>query len=39
MAKRGKMRRSESRRDFRRKAGVHPKNSHGMPVMRGGYRL
>ena len=39
MAKRKRMAKGESRRDFRRKAGVHPKNTPSMPVMRGGYRL
>lgn len=33
------MGRRESRRDFRHKAGVHPRNHSGIPVMRGGYRL
>lgn len=38
--KRRPMGRSESRRDFRRKAAVHPKNNMApTTVMRGGYRL
>lgn len=40
MAKRFKMSRGGSRRDFRRKSGFHPKNSAGsVYVMRGGIRL
>lgn len=39
MAKRKKMDSRASKRDFRRKSGVHPKNTPSMPVMRGGYRL
>lgn len=38
--RRKKMQKSESRRDFKRKSGVHPKNMHtGPAVSRGGYRL
>nr|QJB19046.1 MAG: hypothetical protein [Microvirus sp.] len=34
------MKKSESRRDFRRKSGSHPKNTlTGPSVSRGGYRL
>jgi hypothetical protein len=36
--KRRSMSRGTSRRDFTRKAGVHPMNFRGMP-MRGGIRL
>lgn len=38
MAKRYKMSRGGSRRDFRRKSGFHPKNGAQF-VMRGGIRL
>lgn len=39
MAKRNKMSRGRSKRDFRNKSGVHSKNvNRGMP-MRGGIRL
>lgn len=37
--KRRKMTRVASKRDFRRKSGIHPKNNLGRPVMRGGIRL
>lgn len=37
--KRMKMSRSKSRRDFKRKAGVHPKNRMTVAVQRGGIRL
>lgn len=40
--KRQKMGRKESRRDFKRKTRVHPKNAlpeGSTPVMRGGIRL
>jgi len=36
--RRSRMSRGGSRRDFRRKAGVHPRNMRGVP-MRGGIRL
>lgn len=36
--KRERMSRGGSRRDFRRKSGVHPKNNRAAP-MRGGIRL
>jgi hypothetical protein len=36
--KRSKMSRRKSRRDFRSKTGVHPRNMRGAP-MRGGIRL
>lgn len=36
--RRSKMGRGRSRSDFRRKAGVHPRNMRGVP-MRGGIRL
>lgn len=38
MPKRRKMSRGKSRRDFTRKAGVHPRNMQTNP-MRGGIRL
>lgn len=38
MAKRKRMSRSKSRRDFSRKSGTHPKNMSAGP-MRGGIRL
>jgi len=38
MRKRSRMSRGGSRRDFRRKSGVHPKNTRSAP-MRGGIRL
>ena len=37
--KRRKMSRSASKRDFRSKSGVHPKNNPHKVVMRGGIRL
>lgn len=37
--KRRKMTRTQSRKDFRRKSGVHPKNNPHAKVMRGGIRL
>lgn len=39
MAFRSKMKRGKSRRDFTRKAGVHPKNFALGNPMRGGIRL
>lgn len=42
MRKRYKMGNHQSRRDFSRKSGIHPKNSGGSPrgmPMRGGIRL
>jgi len=36
--KRNRMSRGKSRRDFRSKSGVHPKNTRATP-MRGGIRL
>jgi len=42
MAKRSKMSRSKSKRDFKRKSGMHPKNGlpeGSTPSMRGGIRL
>lgn len=38
MRKRSKMNKSKSRRDFRQKSGVHPRNIRSAP-MRGGIRL
>ncbi len=38
MARRSKMKRSKSRRDFTRKSGSHKKNFRASP-MRGGIRL
>ena len=38
MKKRSRLPKSKSRSDFRRKSGVHPKNTRS-PVMRGGIRL
>jgi len=38
MRKRSKMRRGKSKRDFRMKSGIHPKNMRSAP-MRGGIRL
>lgn len=37
--RRAPMSRGKSRRDFRRKSGVHPKNLQSPHVQRGGYRL
>lgn len=37
--KRKRMSRPKSRSDFRRKAGVHPKNNPHRVIMRGGIRL
>lgn len=37
--KRRSMTRSQSKRDFRLKSGVHPKNNPHRVIMRGGIRL
>ena len=37
--KRRKMTRQHSKRDFKRKSGVHPKNNPLAKTMRGGIRL
>nr|QJB20849.1 MAG: hypothetical protein [Microvirus sp.] len=37
--KRKKMSRRQSKRDFRQKSGVHPKNNPHAKIMRGGIRL
>lgn len=39
MAFRKRMSKGKSRRDFRRKSGVHPKNNPHATIKRGGIRL
>lgn len=39
MRMRKRMTKSKSKRDFRKKSGIHPKNKMQKPIMRGGIRL